>query len=67
VPTRHPRCPTCHRQIDWTEQFPQRPFCSDRCRLVDLGAWLSEGRAIPGNTAEASDNAPSDNLGTPET
>jgi endogenous inhibitor of DNA gyrase (YacG/DUF329 family) len=27
-----------------------RPFCSERCRLIDLGAWLSEKHAIPGDT-----------------
>jgi endogenous inhibitor of DNA gyrase (YacG/DUF329 family) len=41
------RCPTCKREIDWSDEFPHRPFCSDRCRLIDLGAWLSEKHAIP--------------------
>jgi endogenous inhibitor of DNA gyrase (YacG/DUF329 family) len=41
------RCPTCKRDIEWSEQFPYRPFCSERCRLIDLGAWLSEQHAIP--------------------
>jgi endogenous inhibitor of DNA gyrase (YacG/DUF329 family) len=40
------KCPTCRREIDWTDS-PFRPFCSERCRLIDLGAWLSEKRAIP--------------------
>jgi endogenous inhibitor of DNA gyrase (YacG/DUF329 family) len=42
------KCPTCGRQIEWSERSPFRPFCSERCRLIDLGAWLSEQRAIPG-------------------
>jgi uncharacterized protein len=42
------RCPTCKRSVTWGEQSPFRPFCSDRCRLIDLGAWFSEGRAIAG-------------------
>ena len=42
-------CPTCGREIQWNEQYPWRPFCSERCRLVDLGAWMSEARAIPGD------------------
>jgi endogenous inhibitor of DNA gyrase (YacG/DUF329 family) len=46
------RCPTCKRDIEWSEQFPYRPFCSERCRLIDLGAWLSENHAIPGDPAE---------------
>jgi endogenous inhibitor of DNA gyrase (YacG/DUF329 family) len=47
-------CPTCRRPIEWSEQFPQRPFCSERCRLIDLGAWLSEQHAIPGDAAAGS-------------
>lgn len=46
------KCPTCHREIDWADS-PFRPFCSERCRLIDLGAWLSEQRAIPGGDAAA--------------
>jgi uncharacterized protein len=46
------KCPTCHRDLDW-DTAPFRPFCSERCRLIDLGAWLSEQRAIPGENAEA--------------
>jgi endogenous inhibitor of DNA gyrase (YacG/DUF329 family) len=33
--------------VDWNAA-PYRPFCSERCRLIDLGAWLSEQRGIPG-------------------
>jgi endogenous inhibitor of DNA gyrase (YacG/DUF329 family) len=43
------RCPTCERELEW-DRAPFRPFCSERCRLIDLGAWLSEQRAIPGET-----------------
>jgi endogenous inhibitor of DNA gyrase (YacG/DUF329 family) len=41
------KCPTCERSLEWSESSPFRPFCSERCRLIDLGAWLSEERAIP--------------------
>jgi endogenous inhibitor of DNA gyrase (YacG/DUF329 family) len=42
------KCPTCRRELDWSvSEF--RPFCSDRCRLIDLGAWLTEKHAIPEN------------------
>jgi len=44
------KCPTCQRELDW-EAAPFRPFCSERCRLIDLGAWLTEQRAIPGDSA----------------
>jgi hypothetical protein len=46
------RCPTCSREIEWSAEFPWRPFCSERCRLVDLGAWLAEERAIPGRAVD---------------
>jgi uncharacterized protein len=47
---RRVKCPTCQREIDWSES-PYRPFCSERCRLIDLGAWLTEKHAIPGDPA----------------
>jgi endogenous inhibitor of DNA gyrase (YacG/DUF329 family) len=42
------RCPTCDRPVEWTESSRWRPFCSERCKLIDLGAWASGQRAIPG-------------------
>ena len=36
-------CPVCGRPV----LEPHRPFCSRRCRLIDLGAWLTEKRGIP--------------------
>ncbi len=41
------KCPTCRRAVEWSPESLYRPFCSDRCRLIDLGAWLSEKHAIP--------------------
>ncbi|HEX7418055.1 MAG TPA: DNA gyrase inhibitor YacG [Steroidobacteraceae bacterium] len=53
-PRRAPRvpCPTCRREIEWSEASPYRPFCSERCRLIDLGGWLSERHAIPGESVD---------------
>jgi endogenous inhibitor of DNA gyrase (YacG/DUF329 family) len=48
------KCPTCKRELDW-QTAPFRPFCSERCRLIDLGAWLSEQHAIPGEAAPGED------------
>ena len=45
------KCPTCKRELDW-RTAPYRPFCSERCRLIDLGAWLSGKHAIPGESVE---------------
>ena len=44
------KCPTCQRSIEWAQTL-YRPFCSERCRLIDLGGWLSERNAIPGEAA----------------
>jgi len=51
-------CPTCGRPIEWTEAFPFRPFCSERCRLIDLGDWLTEKHAIAGEPAGPDEIAP---------
>ncbi|MCC6848062.1 MAG: DNA gyrase inhibitor YacG [Deltaproteobacteria bacterium] len=44
---RAPRCPTCRAGVR-REDNPHRPFCSERCRLVDLGGWVTEQYRIPG-------------------
>ncbi len=41
-------CPTCNRAVEWSEKSRWRPFCSERCRLIDLGEWLQESHRIPG-------------------
>jgi uncharacterized protein len=45
------KCPTCRRDVEWSPASPYRPFCSDRCRLVDLGGWLTEQHKIPDEAA----------------
>jgi len=42
-------CPTCAKPVEWSEAQRWRPFCSERCKLVDLGSWLDESHRIPGN------------------
>jgi len=41
-----PRCPVCNAPVN-LESTPTVPFCSDRCRLVDLGRWLDESYGVP--------------------
>jgi endogenous inhibitor of DNA gyrase (YacG/DUF329 family) len=44
------RCPICHREVSEREQDrpgSAYPFCSDRCKLIDLGRWLSGRYQIP--------------------
>jgi len=45
-------CPVCKRKTTW-EENPWRPFCSARCKFLDLGKWVSEEYKIPGEKKEA--------------
>lgn len=41
-------CPQCGKEVLWNkEASPFRPFCSERCKLIDLGQWASENYSIP--------------------
>jgi endogenous inhibitor of DNA gyrase (YacG/DUF329 family) len=53
------RCPTCRTEVQW-EGNPHRPFCSERCRLIDLGAWAEGRYRIPGKKIEPEDNPEDD-------
>lgn len=44
------RCPGCGHDTQW-EDNPWRPFCSERCKLIDLGAWTAGDYAVPGEPA----------------
>ncbi|HDZ61845.1 MAG TPA: DNA gyrase inhibitor YacG [Nitrospirae bacterium] len=35
------KCPICRKKTEWKDN-PNRPFCSERCKLIDLGKWASE-------------------------
>lgn len=45
------KCPTCRKEVPWDDN-PYRPFCSERCKLVDLGAWSQERYRIPAEEAD---------------
>ena len=40
-------CPYCKKPVPWTEASVYRPFCSERCKLIDLGAWADGSYSIP--------------------
>jgi uncharacterized protein len=48
---RPPRCPTCKKAAAPRGENPSFPFCSPRCKLVDLGRWLGEDYRVPGESA----------------
>lgn len=41
-------CPTCKKAVTYSTANPYRPFCSERCKLIDLGAWAAEEHVIAG-------------------
>jgi len=45
-------CPTCGKPVQWSERYPHRPFCCERCKLIDLGAWAGESYRIPAQPPE---------------
>ncbi|WP_253451375.1 DNA gyrase inhibitor YacG [Halomonas sp. Y3] len=44
-------CPQCRKKVVWSEKNAYRPFCSERCRLLDLGAWADGSHRIAGEPA----------------
>jgi uncharacterized protein len=52
------KCPTCRRPVEWSAESLYRPFCSDRCRLIDMGAWLTEQHKIPDESSAAGEDSP---------
>lgn len=52
TPARIVLCPTCNARVKWSPGNEFRPFCSERCKLIDLGAWAAEQHRIPGREEE---------------
>jgi endogenous inhibitor of DNA gyrase (YacG/DUF329 family) len=40
------KCPTCNKAVEWRDN-PHRPFCSERCKLLDFGHWADEDYRVP--------------------
>ncbi|MGZ9039143.1 MAG: DNA gyrase inhibitor YacG, partial [Burkholderiales bacterium] len=40
-------CPQCGASVVWEPANKYRPFCSERCKMIDLGAWATESYRIP--------------------
>ena len=57
--TKQPRCPTCKKNVD-KEGNDSFPFCSERCRLQDLGKWLNNAYTIPGSSPDRQHDGLSD-------
>lgn len=48
-------CPICGKKGTWTAENKYKPFCSERCKITDLGEWASETRRVPGEPANPSE------------
>lgn len=55
-------CPTCQRSVIWSTQSPFRPFCTERCRLIDLGVWANEGYRVEVEVQEETTLSESDSF-----
>lgn len=50
-------CPRCGLPAPFAAGNPWRPFCSERCRLIDLGDWAAENYRVPQTDAQPPDDA----------
>ena len=57
------KCPTCGKPVPWVPENRYRPFCSERCKMIDLGAWANESYRVP--VAEDDESIDSDSSGEP--
>jgi len=53
VPLKRVRCPACGGQSIYAPSNPYRPFCGERCKNLDLGAWASERFTLPEQEANS--------------
>lgn len=53
-----PRCPTCGQPAGRRPENPYAPFCSERCRLLDLGRWFDETYRVPARPDESDEIPP---------
>lgn len=60
APARTVPCPSCKQPALFAERNRWRPFCSERCRLADLGAWATERFRVPAEAPPGDDGTPRD-------
>lgn len=54
------KCPTCGKPAEYSASNQFRPFCTERCQLIDLGEWAEGRYAIPAEPVSGSNETPSD-------
>ncbi|MFQ0991852.1 DNA gyrase inhibitor YacG [Gilliamella apicola] len=56
------KCPTCQKDVEWSDKNIYRPFCCKRCQLIDLGEWANEEHRIADNEISEQDLWSEDDL-----
>ena len=51
-------CPICGAAVNWVPENRWKPFCSERCKLIDLGQWATEKYRVPVEEREPDDESP---------
>ncbi len=51
-------CPTCGVTVAWTPENRWKPFCSERCKLIDLGQWATEKYRVPAEEQDPEEGSP---------
>lgn len=59
-------CPICAKPVEWRPENAWRPFCSERCKQIDLGAWASGSYSIAGGDLDPDAADGSDAVGAGE-
>jgi uncharacterized protein len=54
-------CPQCGKIVVWNPENRYRPFCSERCKMIDLGQWATESYRIP-DTEKGTEERENDTL-----
>ena len=49
-------CPICEAPVSWTAENRWKPFCSERCKLIDLGQWATEKYRVPAREKPSDDD-----------
>ena len=58
------KCPNCNKEVPWTGESKWKPFCSQRCKMADLGDWFDEKHRIA-DKEEKQEFLPPDDTGLP--
>ena len=61
------RCPSCRREVPPRKENRAFPFCSARCKAIDLGRWFTGAYVVPGKTTEREGGEPALREDEPET